>query len=167
MKHDLFSANELTKQFDIDAKTLKKWLAKHEIEPAKIEETATDPRKYYRLKQFWPYLNEFSSHGVVSGGIESKTKEQLDKEIAFEKARKDKRDNDLAEKLLAPIDEIVQIGAPIIEHASKILDRVGDDCRVICPELDEGQVDEINQKVSVPVKNALADVFDRIQFEYT
>ena len=130
-----------------------------------VETTATDPRKYYGLHQFWPYLKEFSSDSAESGSIQTKNKEDLDKEIAFEKARKDKRENDLAEGLLAPIDEVVQLGAPIVEHASKILDRIGEDCRVICPQIDEMEADEINQKVGVPVKNAIARLVETIQSE--
>ena len=166
MKHGLFSANELRQHFDIDKKTLQNWLDAHQIEPLKVEETATDDRKYYGLKQFWPFLKEFSGESSESGSISTVTKEQLDKEIAFEKPRKDKRENDLAEGLLAPIDEVVQLGAPILEQAGKLLDRLGEQCREIVPSMDEKDVDDINEKVAVPVKNSLASLLEKIQANF-
>lgn len=97
-----------------------------------------------------------------SSDVEGEDKDTLQREKLVEEIRRLKMDNDERDGLLAPIDEIVQLGAPIIQHAANILDRIGEDCRVICPKIDEVEADEINQKVGVPVKNALAGLIEAI-----
>lgn len=97
-----------------------------------------------------------------SYSVEGEDKDTLQREKLVEEIRRLKMDNDERAGLSAPIDEIIQLGAPIMQHAAKIIDRIGEDCRVICPKIDEMEADEINQKVGVPVKNALADVIEKI-----
>ena len=93
-------------------------------------------------------------------------RDQLQRDKLVEEIRRLKMDNDEREGLLAPIDEVLQLGVPIVESAGKILDRIGEDCQAICPALDEKDVDDINQQVGAVVKNKLASVVEKIAGRY-
>lgn len=160
----LFSTTELAKLFSVDRGAVESFVADTGLKPRKTEDHPTGDRKYWHLSQFWPYISEFSGGSSDSelGDIDSKTKDQIKKEIDFEKARKDKRENDIEEGLYAPIQELVQAGAGLMDEAGKILDKIGADAKLICPQIDESEVDELDQKVGVPVKNKLAGLVDKL-----
>lgn len=140
------AVNYWAKLLKIDPRTLDNLITKNDIQPADVvKRKGNSDIRLYHLHHLW------AARGDTS----------LRDEKTAEEVRKLRRENDLEEGKLAPVETIIAVVRPIISSLSQRIDRLPDIAADACKEVD-GRGRERMAKALTSEKNELAKIPEQL-----
>ncbi len=142
---EFWTVNKCGENFGISRREINRMLNERSVEPARVEGT----KKYYKV------MDVFNCLAYDSEKL-SLTQEKAKQ--AFESHRKLKRENDLEEGLLAPIDDLRTATAEVAAQIAPILEGILPQLKNRNPVLTARDCEFIEKEIA-RAKNAIAGIY--------